>query len=201
MYIRRPKIDFECIQCKKLFTPSYFQRVKGKGFCSKSCSGKFINVGRVYKSKPIMERFWSKVKKLDGEDACWVWTKCHNGVGYGMIGANGKEFLAHRLSFEEEYGKIPDGYFICHKCDNPACVRPTHLFAGTHSENMADMKKKGRGNIGELNARSKLTKEKVLKIRAEYALGNITYKKLAQKFGVTLEAIYAVIKRRNWKHI
>src|SRR5690348_7112088 len=95
-----------------------------------------------------VKRFWSKVEKTDG---CWIWRGTMNGVGYGVFwlpmgkprNANSRVY-AHRLSYEMHEGKIPDGMFICHRCDNPACVNPDHLFLGTQSDNMTDCSRKGR---------------------------------------------------------
>lgn len=105
------------------------------------------------KHKPIEDRFWGKVDRR-GLDECWKWLGAKAPHGYGQIGTkSSKHMLAHRFSYELHYGPIPDndtyhGTCVLHKCDNPSCVNPAHLFLGTQSDNVADMIAKGRDNYG-----------------------------------------------------
>jgi hypothetical protein len=91
------------------------------------------------------QRFWEKVRRVDG-DGCWEWTAGVDGAGYPQLfNAPGKKPLrAHRFSYEINVGPIPEGMYVCHNCDNPRCVRPDHLFIGTHQDNIRDAKEKGR---------------------------------------------------------
>jgi len=89
------------------------------------------------------ERFWDKVQKTD---TCWLWIGSTNQDGYGRFNIGGKLGGAHRYSFELHTGEIPEGMHVLHTCDTPACVRPDHLFLGTHSDNMQDMYRKRRHN-------------------------------------------------------
>jgi hypothetical protein len=104
---------------------------------------------RTYRGRPITQegevaRFWESVAKAEG---CWEWTALLKRNGYGSFYRNrGVKVAAHRYSWELHHGPVPDGLFVCHRCDNPKCVRPDHLFLGTHRDNMDDMWAKGRAN-------------------------------------------------------
>ena len=99
-----------------------------------------------FRSAPLEQRFWERVRKSDG---CWLWTGRHRPDGYGqLLTAERRVVYAHRLAYEIHHGPIPDGMFVCHHCDNTPCVRPDHLFLGTHADNMRDMREKGRAANG-----------------------------------------------------
>ncbi len=153
-----------------------------------------------------MERFWTKVNKTD---SCWLWVAGATPDGYGLfqIGsvADGtrKKVTAHRWSWEQANGLIENGLCVLHKCDTPACVRPSHLFLGTPAENSADMVRKGRTGIrvrGEAHEKSKLTDNKVREIRLLHISGH-TQEKIAGLFGVARRTIHDVITRASWKHV
>lgn len=115
----------------------YAQWAKAKA-CSAACRARLQRV-------PLAKRFWAKVLKVPGENACWVWIGNKNEHGYGTLGVNRKMEKAHRVALALESGEpIPDGVDVCHKCDNPSCVRPDHLFLGTMSDNIRDCVLKGR---------------------------------------------------------
>lgn len=116
---------------------------KAKRFCSQGCANKSRTD---HTSETLLARFWAKVDKSPGfgpRGDCWRWTARVDGRGYGEIKIAGKYSKAHRLSLFGPDG-MADERFACHHCDNPRCVRPDHLFAGTHLENIEDMTRKGR---------------------------------------------------------
>jgi hypothetical protein len=146
------------------------------------------------------DRFWGKVRKTDG---CWLWTGCIKHSGYGHFWRAGKLLHAHRVSWELTHGPVPEGLFVLHRCDTRACVRPDHLFTGTHQDNMLDMENKGRTgrNLGERNGRAKLTRDQVIEIRTLYATGDVTQLYLARLFGVSRALVWYILSGSKWSHL
>lgn len=147
---------------------------------------------------PLASRFWEKVDASAGPDKCWQWTGAHDEHGYGRIsrgGHQGKVLRSPRVSWELHNGPIPEGMFVCHKCDNPPCVNPAHLFLGTAAENAADMDRKGRRNHPSI----KLSAEMAGAIRAAFADGDMTQQALAEQFGVSRPMVNMIINGRYWK--
>jgi hypothetical protein len=151
-------------------------------------------------SKSSPERFWSKVDKSAD---CWLWTGAQKGGGYGAFRFEGKGELAHRVSYSLSYGPIPDGMLVCHTCDVKACVNPSHLFLGTHSDNMLDMVAKGRRfmPVGAQHSHAKLTREQVLAIRSAAEVLDVNASWLAKLFGVTRANVRAILTKQTWKHV
>ena len=152
--------------------------------------------------RPLEARFWEKVRKTDG---CWEWAAGCSAAGYGVLGACGRRmFYAHRLSWEIHYGPIPRGMHVLHRCDNPPCTNPTHLFIGTHTDNVRDMWEKGRGRIfamrGEANGNAKLTAEGVKAIRSGDHAG-LTQKEIGALYGVSADTVSSVVTRQTWRHV
>jgi len=153
--------------------------------------------------KPIQDRFWSYVNKATN-NGCWEWTASTIPAGYGKIKADGKYLLAHRVSWVIHFGEIPAGdmYWtmcVCHHCDNKLCVNPSHLFLGSHKDNMADMVAKGFAPRGENHGSAKLTEKQVLFIRSHYP--KLTQIHMARMFGLSQSGIGRVVRRKTWIHI
>ncbi len=158
---------------------------------------------RLTKNATLSERVWDKVQKTDN---CWEWTGAKNPKGYGMLTYHNEQFLVHRVSYELAFGPIPPGIWVLHHCDNPACVRPDHLFLGTVLDNNRDMTQKGRhgytGSLGESHPNHLLTEDVVRQIRAEYKAHTRGLRiELAKKYGVTPATIKDVVSRRSWRHV
>lgn len=148
------------------------------------------------KSLTLETKFW-RYAPNNGGNECWNWKGAVNGNGYGATSIRGKHLAAHRASYKLFVGDIPDGLCVCHKCDNPLCVNPSHLFLGTHADNAADRARKLRGAIGERNQGAILTEKQVLRIRKMSG----TCEEIGRKFGVTKSAISRIRRRITWKHI
>lgn len=129
------------------------------------------------------DRFWKYVTPA-GPDECWEWQGGRANGGYGKISRgprNGGHIRAHRASYEMHVGPVPDGMFVCHRCDNPPCVNPAHLFLGSPKDNIDDMMRKGRDFRGRGGA--KLTDEQVRELREARAAG-ARIEELSERFGI-----------------
>lgn len=170
-----------------------------------------------------LSSFWLKVDKSGPtmphmDSPCWSWVAAKTRGGYGHFGVARKLFLAHRVAWTIANGPIPAGLLVCHRCDNPSCVNHSHLFLGTNLDNCQDKESKGRGNPargdangshtkperrprGEVHGKSKLNDAKVIQIRADYAAGGVTVRRLGLQFGVHYSAIGRIIRREMWQHV
>lgn len=114
--------------------------------CGKEFPRAITNPPSTVKYCSLECRFWSKVEVTENPDDCWNWkAKAKSGHGYGIFNLGDHQSNAHRVSWMLSNGPIPDGLFVCHKCDNPRCCNPNHLFLGTPKDNTDDMNRKGRG--------------------------------------------------------
>jgi hypothetical protein len=155
----------------------------------------------------LRARFHARYE-IDEVTRCWIWSAggygSTGGVRYGAIHTGGRPHiqLAHRVAWILTFGPIPDGACVCHKCDNPACVNPDHLFLGTLADNAADMARKGRANRprGEDNPKARLTAADVASIRATYADGGVDYATIASRYGVHKATIGRIVRGARWAH-
>ena len=187
----------ECPICGKQFEN---RRWYSKGWgavrqtCSRACGAKLRRANA--------EMFWSKVDQSGGPDACWPWMRFKTSLGYGRAGWDGKVHAAHRVAFLLANGRWSDGDTL-HRCDNRICCNPAHLFEGTHADNMADMKAKGRRkniNTGEKNGRAKLTNEDAREIKRLLAAGMSQWE-IANQFGVGQTQISKIELGKAWRDV
>lgn len=154
---------------------------------------------------PLEERLKS-MATVNPKSGCWEWQGSkRNGYGRTIVGSRKdgtrKSVAAHRIAYEVWKGEIPEGYEVCHKCDNPSCINPDHLFVGTRQDNIDDRERKGRNvvKIGEEQARSKLTKKAVKDARWERAYAGTPFQQLADRYGVSKKTMQNAIKGVTWK--
>lgn len=169
---------------------------------------------------PAKIRFWRQVNKNGPihptlKTRCWEWLGALVSDGYGCIYIHNKRNGAHRFSWELHNGEIPDGLWVLHKCDNPKCVNPSHLFVGNRQQNVDDMMNKGRLEApkGEKNGFSSLTPDQVLEIRTKFKrqsrkgqkgrAGNVSSNanELAKEYGISAHHVRALVRKIAWKHL
>jgi hypothetical protein len=168
---------------------------------------------RVYTTMPAEERFWAKVNKTDG---CWLWTGAVMSKGYGTLRMGKTTQLAHRVSWSVHRGLIHDELCVLHHCDVPLCVNPQHLFLGTREDNNKDRNMKGRSATGDRNGSrkhpesrphlrgescggAKLTWPLIRQVRALYATGRYSHRRLGVLMGVAHCSIGRIIRQKTWQ--
>jgi HNH endonuclease len=162
-----------------------------------------------------IEHFWSRVFVTESPDACWIWDGTTTQHGYGKIRTGrGTTTGAHRFAWESKHGPIPHGLRVLHRCDNPICVNPDHLFLGTQRDNIHDMIEKRRHLHGDAHRAAvslrlprgshvhgaKLTEDGVRAMRARYAQGE-SMRQLAAAFGIRKGTVWQVVTGKSWKHV
>lgn len=151
-------------------------------------------------SRNTPDTFWAKADRTGG--GCWLWTGQRlprPGHEYGRLSYGGRAWAAHRLAWTLEHGPIPGGMHVLHRCDNPPCVNPAHLFLGTNADNVADREAKGRRHAprGEAHPRARLTIDQVREILATPDERPCV---LGRRYGVDSSAITSIRKGRSWRH-
>ena len=156
----------------------------------------------------LAHRLWSRVSGMHSEDACWLWIGATVRGRYGQIRLDpvgneprGKKTTTHRAAWLVTFGQIPDSLHVCHRCDNPRCVNPRHLWLGTHAQNLSDMKVKGRSARGERSGTARLTSKQVKAARYLHATGRYSVKDLALLGSVARTTMGNAITGQSWRHL
>lgn len=201
-------VEVVCESCGKAYTidRKSLRRRKHRA-CSLQCARRLRrsyprNVRRP--CGPVLERFWSKVL-VSGPDDCWLWTGMTGGSNhYGVFSlGRGARERAHRFSYALAHSGIPDGMVVCHSCDNPRCVNPSHLYADTQRANMLDCVSKNRFPYLSRRAtrpHTKLNPADILAIRQDHANG-IATRALARAYAVDRKTIYEIVHRIIWRDV
>lgn len=165
---------------------------------------------RTARSGLDVAEFWinvTRAKEFRRDGSCWLWGGSKDRKGYGHITRHQKQFVAHRYAWFIVNGPIPEGMSVLHRCDNPSCVRPSHLYLGDHMDNMRDMRVKGRKKgingerRGEDHGCAKLTEPWVRAIRGYAAEGKLSQREIGRRFNVTQATVSAIHTRRVWRHL
>lgn len=179
----------------------------GKGYCQMHYLRSYRN-GDPNIKKPsgknchlltLKERFEDKFIKGDKKE-CWLWQASISN-GYGNLTYKNKSYIASRVSYQLYIGEIKSNMFVCHKCDNPLCVNPNHLFLGSPTDNVKDMMSKQRSAKGEDHSQAKLINSDVVKIKEMLKKQNFTDQTIADLFNVKRETINRIKLNKAWKHI
>lgn len=154
------------------------------------------NLAKRYTS--LHEAFEKNISQIIPNEKCMPWEGFVLENGYGQLSFKGKRYLAHRLSYIYYYGEIPAGVFVCHHCDTRNCVNPSHLFLGTHRENMQDMARKGRIK-GEKHPMAKMSNDNIVLMRSLHP--SMPQAKLASLFHISQTQVSDILSRKSWSHI
>lgn len=190
----------ECGTVKTL-SSTYLTETKNKSM-SCGCLRKEVSKERLTKQQHDKygnnnKRFMSSFIKTN-KNSCWNWTGTKDTDGYGIFYLNGTNVRAHRYSYIKAFGLIVNNNVICHKCDNPSCVNPHHLFQGQPIDNVRDMIRKGRDEfIGSRNHNAKLTEKDIPKIRKS----SKSYNELAISYNVSDKTIGNIKRLETWRHV
>ena len=155
------------------------------------------NKGQYVKTNPA-DRFWDKVRKTD---TCWIWTGALNAQGYGVIDIDGVNRRAHRFVLEMNGQQLPSDMMVLHKCDNPPCVNPDHLFLGSQTDNVKDMRDKSRASDyftqkAHDHPASRLTEDDVENIKA--LKGKISQKEIGAMYGIAQQTVSKIHTGRRY---
>jgi predicted XRE-type DNA-binding protein len=187
-----------CEFCSSVFTKPdtlWPYQFKKRRFCSHECAGR----ASPHKRSSVSERFWSKVVR-GLPDECWKWNAARHSDGYGWFVVTDRPEKAHRVAYQLAVSEIPNGMWVLHKCDNPLCVNPSHLYLGTVKDNSRDAVERNRTAHGERSKSSKLKEAEVHEIRRLRKQG-VKQSVIAGQFGISQSHISGIESRRFWNRL
>jgi len=190
MATKRKTVRALCSHCDKPFSA----RVDGALIaqcCSRSCGSKHRS------QRPVSEL----VDMSAGPDECWPWLGFIENHGYGRVRRDGRFILAHRFVYEEMVGAIPDDLDLLHSCDSPPCCNPSHLFPGTHQDNMRDMVLKGRAQRLRGSEKPQAIIDEAIAAKIKERLMDSLATTVANELGVSLHIVYDIKSGKTWKHV
>lgn len=164
---------------------------------------KYISGHNLNPPQPVEQRFWDKVDKSGGPDACWPWGGSRGARGYGQFALTHEKMVStHRYAYQIAVGDIPAELWVLHRCDNPPCCNPAHLFLGTPTDNVHDMMRKGRDRqpLGSQHGCAKLTEDDVWLMRL-MRQGGIPLHMIAAHFWISQGAASAIVRGKKWRHV
>jgi hypothetical protein len=193
--VARTLITLTCPECGAAYSVNGECMANRRKYCSYRCARKAVSRRRDYAAA-----FWQRMRK---NGSCLEWTGATEFGGYGHAAYKGKIQKTSRIAYQLIHGPIPVGMCVLHRCDNPLCCNPEHLFLGTIADNNRDKEMKNRGNHakGTRHARAKLTEGLVLELRQRYSGGESSYKKLAEEYDVHPATIREAVLGLTWRHI
>lgn len=182
-------------------------RVEDRSCCGRTFTGRSWGGHRRAHARAFVrddaDRFWSKVDRSGGPDACWPWTRATH-QGYGWFRLRGVSITASRFAWRITHGPIPVGLYVCHTCDNRPCCNPAHLWLGTQADNVRDMFAKGRQGTGRARGEAvggaRLTETAVRSIRDLHGAGR-SKRSLGFAFGVSRRTVQQVLSGDTWRHV
>lgn len=183
---------WRCEQCGQEFRRQR-HKTTNRRFCSLRCAGAALHLTE--------EQFWARVARTDNIEECWLWMGTHHPYGYGVVRFGGRYDGVHRIAYRLHHKCDIGGLCVLHKCDNPPCCNPHHLFLGTKTDNAQDMTAKGRRARGERNGNSKLQEEDVRAVREQRAMLGTSYAVLGKQFNISEAQAGGIVRRDSWAHV
>lgn len=187
----------QCDRCGTTFEKDKrldWKQWSARRYCSQACTGSAATILNASRRPSVREKFEANFDRTDG---CWEWKGTIDGYGYGVLDHNYKRYRGHVLALEFDGRPVPAGMMGCHHCDNPKCVRPSHLYPGTEQDNANDASSRNRLSKGSAHHMSKLSEDDVRKMRAL----DLPYAEIARRFGVSRITASRAVRGETWRHV